>query len=163
MRTYTASILLFASASALAQTMNVEIVDRADKQSSYSYVVPGYSNQNSTGNVNCYGSSNSVNCNGSTYTSTTTSPGMAGSYQVTGATLTLKLPDGRLVVVNCNAKLNWTEWTEGAYRSCRVPLIANIEAEFKGDKAKLRWVVSIDGKKKQTESYQILGILDAPK
>jgi len=32
--------------------------------------------------------------------------------------------------------------TRGNRRSCRLPLVDDIEAEFKGDKAKLEWPVS---------------------
>jgi hypothetical protein len=42
-------------------------------------------------------------------------------------------------------------------------LVENIEAEFHADKAKLEWVVSLDGKKKQTETYKVLAILDKPR
>jgi hypothetical protein len=34
--------------------------------------------------------------------------------------------------------------------------------EFSEDKAKLKWPVSIDGKKIESETYKILGILDKP-
>jgi hypothetical protein len=51
---------------------------------------------------------------------------------------------------------------QGNHRSCRIPLVESIDAEFKGDKAKLEWVVSLDGKKKQSETYKILAILDKP-
>jgi hypothetical protein len=51
---------------------------------------------------------------------------------------------------------------EGNHRSCRVPLVENIQADFHGDKAKLEWVVSLDGKKMQTETYKVLAILDKP-
>jgi hypothetical protein len=34
---------------------------------------------------------------------------------------------------------------------------------FNGDNAKLIWVVSLDGKKKQSETYKVLAILDKPK
>jgi hypothetical protein len=40
------------------------------------------------------------------------------------------------------------------------PLTINVCA---GDKAKLEWVVSLDGKKTQSETYKVLGILDKPK
>jgi hypothetical protein len=40
-----------------------------------------------------------------------------------------------------------------------VPLVDEIEADFKGDKAKLEWVVSLDGKKKQPETYKVLAVL----
>jgi hypothetical protein len=40
--------------------------------------------------------------------------------------------------------------------------VNDIEAEFNGNKTKLRWSVSIDGKKIQSETYKILAILDRP-
>jgi hypothetical protein len=44
-------------------------------------------------------------------------------------------------------------------RSCRTPMVNDIQAEFKGDNAKLRWPVSIDGKKTESETYTIIAIL----
>jgi hypothetical protein len=41
--------------------------------------------------------------------------------------------------------------------------VNDIQADFNGDKAKLEWVVSLDGKKKASETYKILAILDRPK
>ena len=41
-------------------------------------------------------------------------------------------------------------------------LTDKIEAEFNGDKAKLFWPVNLDSKKKKSETYNILGIIDAP-
>jgi len=39
----------------------------------------------------------------------------------------------------------------------RLPICAT--ADFKGDKAKLVWVVSLDGKKMQSETYKVLAVL----
>jgi hypothetical protein len=39
----------------------------------------------------------------------------------------------------------------------------NIQADFRGDNAKLIWPVSLDGKKMQSETYKILGVLGKPK
>ena len=150
------------SIASAAEKMTVVVVDRVDNRSNYSYVVPGFSTNNSSGTANCSGGAGYANCSGSGTTTGVHTPGFVGSYEVSGATLTLQLPDRRLVVVNCKSKMNWTEWDQGAYRSCRIPLVRSIQAEFKGDKAKLRWPVSIDGKKLETESYKILGILDPP-
>ena len=47
-------------------------------------------------------------------------------------------------------------------RSCKIPLVNNIQAEFDGDKAKLKWSVSIDGKKLASETYKILAVIDKP-
>jgi hypothetical protein len=145
------------------QKYEVRVVDRRDNSSNYTYVVPGYSTSSAAANVNCTANSSSANCNGSTTTTGVTRPAFVGSYEVRGATLSLQLPDGRIAVVNCNGKFNWNEWSNpNMYRSCRVPMVANIQAEFDGDKAKLTWSVSIDGKKMQSETYKILAVLDKP-
>jgi len=145
------------------QIYQVKIIDRQDSASNYSYVVPGYSSATTTGNANCTAWGNSANCYGNSTTSGISTPGMVGSYQVKGATLSLELPDGRIAVVNCDAKVNWTEWTNpGMYRSCRAPLVTNIQADFDKDKAKLTWPVSIDGKTMQKETYKIIAILEKP-
>jgi hypothetical protein len=51
----------------------------------------------------------------------------------------------------------------GNRRSCRVPVVDNIQADFKGGNAKLIWPVRLDGKKLESETYKILGVLDKPK
>jgi hypothetical protein len=80
---------------------------------------------------------------------------------VRGAKFSLQLPDGRVVVVNCESKFaEHMAGPAGNHRSCRVPLVDNIKAEFSGDKAKLVWVVSLDGKKMQSETYKVLAVLD---
>jgi hypothetical protein len=43
-----------------------------------------------------------------------------------------------------------------------MPLVDNMPAEFKGDNAKLVWVVSLDGKKMQSETYKVLAVMDKP-
>ena len=44
-------------------------------------------------------------------------------------------------------------------RSCREPLISKVEVEFNGNKAKLKWPVSLDGKKMESETYRIIAVL----
>jgi hypothetical protein len=81
-------------------------------------------------------------------------------FQVRGATLALQLPDGRVAVVNCESKFaEHFAGHAGNRRSCRLPLVDDIQAEFDGDQAKLKWVVSIDGKKMESETYKILAVL----
>lgn len=65
----------------------------------------------------------------------------------------LLLPDGRIAVVACLDK--------GVLmpRDCRVPIIDNIQAEFDGDRAKLLWPVSLDGRKAQSETYKVVAIM----
>ncbi len=156
-----AVLLVVCSASAMAQKFDVTIINRQDNETDYSYVVPGYSNAQSNANVNCDSLGNSVNCNGSGTTTGYSTSAREVSFQVTGATLSLLLPDGRVAVVNCKSKFaERMAGPRGNHRSCRVPLVNNIEADFHGDKAKLRWSVSLDGKKFRSETYEILAVLD---
>jgi len=74
------------------------------------------------------------------------------------------VPDGRVTVVNCESEFKERmAGPAGNHRSCRMPPVDNIQAELHGDKAKLIWVVSLDGKKMQSETYKMLAILDKPK
>lgn len=155
-----AALVLVCAASASAQKLSVKIIDRQDNDTDYTYVVPGHFYSNSNTNVNCNGDVNNVNCNASTNTTGSSTPAHQVSYHVRGATFTLQLPDGRAAVVNCESKFKERmAGPAGNHRSCRMPLVDDIEVEFNGDKAKLKWPVSIDGKKMASETYKILGVL----
>jgi hypothetical protein len=85
-----------------------------------------------------------------------------GTFSVTGATLTLLLPDGREAVVNCAWKFKENfAGPIGNRRSCHVPLTNEVQMETHGDGAKLYWSVSLDGKKTQSETYKILGVFNS--
>jgi len=151
--------LAVSAETATAQKLNVKIIDRRDSATNYAYTAPAYFNSRSDSNVTCYGD---ASCSGSTTTTGSISPPRSISYQVRGATFTLQLPDGRGAVVNCESKYQ----PRGDYinrRDCRMPLVDDIQAEFHGDKAKLTWVVSLDGKKTQSETYKVLAILEKPR
>jgi hypothetical protein len=154
-------LILSCATSASAQKLDVKILDRQDNETEYTYVAPSHFSSQTSANVNCNSNPNNVNCNGSSRTTGSSTPAYEGSYHVRGATLSLQLPDGRVAVVNCESKFaEHMAGPAGNHRSCRVPLVDNIKAEFKGDKAKLVWVVSLDGKKTQSETYKILAVLD---
>jgi hypothetical protein len=158
------ALILACGASASAQNLAVKIVDRQDNETDYTYVVPAHFYSNSNTNVNCNVGDNYANCNGSTLTTGTSTPAHQVSFHVQGATFALRLPDGRIAVVNCRSKFaERFAGPAGNHRSCRMPIVDNIQAAFRGDNARLEWVVSIDGKKTQSETYKVLGILDAPK
>jgi hypothetical protein len=147
-----------------AQQLSVKIIDRQDHDTDYSYVVPGHVYATSNANVNCSGTDVSVNCSGSSTTNGSSTPAQDVPFYVRGATFSLRLPDGRVAVVNCDAKFaEHFAGPRGNHRSCRQPIVDDIEADFHGDNAKLEWPVSLDGKKKQAETYKVLGILDKPK
>jgi hypothetical protein len=129
-----AGAMLACAVSASAQTLQVKIVNKQDSEDQYDYAAV-YNNV-----------------------------AVGKSFSVRGATFTLLLPDSRLVVVNCESKFaEHMAGPIGNRRSCRMPLIGDIQVDFKGDKAKLIWPVSLDGKKMESETYRILGILDKPK
>jgi hypothetical protein len=89
------------------------------------------------------------------------SVGVAQNLNLSGATLTLQLPDGDSAVVNCTSKFQERFAGPGNVRSCRVPLVDEFEADFHGDKAKLYWSVSLDGKKTASETYKIIAVSKA--
>jgi hypothetical protein len=160
MRLAVAGVVLACVASASAQKLSVTIMDRQDNETDYTYVVPGHFNSHSDSTANCYGSYSNVNCIGSSTTNGSVMPAQQVSYHVRGATFTLQLPDGRAAVVNCESKFKERmAGPRGNHRSCRVPLVDEVQADFHGDNAKIEWAVSLDGKKMQSETYKILAIL----
>jgi hypothetical protein len=154
--------LLF-SAQAFAQHLTVKVLNRQDNETDYTYVVPGSFSSQSNSNANCSVTDTIANCSSSTTTNGLNMPAQQVSYHVRGATFTLQLPDSRVVVVNCESKFQERFAGRGNRRSCRIPLVDEIGADFHGDNAKLEWVVSLDGKKIQSETYKVLAILGKPK
>lgn len=156
------AIVLFSPLSA-SQTLQVTIVDRQINDTNYSYVVPGSVWTQSSATANCFGGASGANCSGSSTATGTVIPPRQVSFSVRGATFSLRLPDGRIAVVNCESKFKERfAGPAGNRRSCRMPLSTDLQVEFDGDKAKLIWPVSIDGKKMESETYKILGVLDKP-
>ncbi len=146
-----AVIAFVALAHAKKLTLSVRIVERQANSSQYTFTVPGYASSNCS--LYGYGTAASLNCAASGM------PARSAQFFVHGATLSLLLPDKRIVVVTCDAKANWTDWHQGMWRSCRQPVTDTVEAEFNGDNARLEWSVSLDGRKKQNETYKIIGVL----
>jgi len=148
--------------------LNAVIVDRKTSETSYTYISPARATSTTSSTTNCGGTATTfipqitnidINCNGSASTNTTIQPSAQYGYDVTGATFTLRLPDGRHVIVNCDDKYA-LKFDYINRRSCRMPLVDNISVEFDGDKAKLIWQVSIDGKKTESETYRMLAVLN---
>jgi hypothetical protein len=158
--TLVVGLLFFASLAIAgsAQNINVKIIDRRTGETGYSYQVPGHATSTSDESANCTGSSTNVNCSGSGTTNTEYTAPRSISYSVTGATLSLLLPDGRIAVVNCVSKYK-LKMDYVNRRSCRMPIVDDIPAEFSGKSVKLKWPVSLDGKKFDSETYQILAVL----
>lgn len=155
---FVATALLCGTAS--GQRLNVKIIHRQNSEITYNYQVPEHSQSNTTANANCFGSSSAASCSGTSATSGFTTAPRDVSFTVTGATFSLLLPDGRIAVVNCVSKFKERmAGPAGNHRSCRQPLVDEIEADFHGKKVKLKWPVSLDGKKFESETYKILAVL----
>jgi hypothetical protein len=155
-------LLVFASMLSATEKIRVKIIDRRDSENAYSYSAPQEVQSNSRTDVNCATYPNSANCSATTNTTGTITPPRQISYSVHGATFSLLLVDGRIVVVNCDSKYK----LRGDHinrRSCRTPLVDEIEVEFSKDNAKLYWPVSIDGRKIESETYKIIGVINKPK
>lgn len=132
-------LILATAVSSSAQKLTVKIIDRQDKEEEYNYAA-------------VYNSA---------LLGRTVATGK--TFKVHGATFTLQLPDGRLAIVNCESKFaEHMAGRVGNRRSCRTPVVDSIQADFNGGNAKLIWPVSLDGKKTQSETYKVLGILDKP-
>ena len=142
--------------------MQVKVIQRQTADTPYTYSLPGHTDKSTQTHVKCKDDPKNVNCTQTTTTETEYQAPQQGSYSVTGATLSLALPDGRVAVANCVSKTNFfgpSAQTEHE-RSCRVPPVDDIQAEFKGKNVKLAWPVSVDGSKLESETYKILAILD---
>jgi hypothetical protein len=144
-----------------AQSFSVKIVKRQTGGTRYTYQVSGHLASTSRDGSNCYGTAYgsfaNVNCEESATANTEITAPQVISLRLTGATYSLLLPDGRIAVVNCVSKFEeHFAGRAGNRRSCRMPLVDDIQADFKGRNAKLSWPVSPDGKKTNSETYTIL-------
>lgn len=160
MKVVAAMLMAICCVAAVSQKLRVKIIDRQNNETDYSYVVPGYSSSQSNANVNCNAVGSNVNCSGSGTSNGYSTTAQMVPFRVSGATFSLLLPDGRIAVVNCASKFaERMAGPRGNHRSCRAPIVNDILADFHGDKAKLEWPVSLDGKKMDSETYKVLGIL----
>jgi hypothetical protein len=125
--------------------MDVKIVQRQDNLTTYNFVVPAEYASFEVGRFG-FGS---------------VTPSSQATYNVRGATFSLLLPDGRLVVANCEGKQSFDRSRHGVPRDCKMPMtdVNEITVEFKRNTAKLFWLTSVDGKTFDHETYKILGIL----
>jgi hypothetical protein len=153
----TATVVLAMSPAVFAQTLLVHIVQRHDTKTELTAVIPEGADATPAKSSTTEKKAASGKSTGAADKGTPTR-----SYTVTGATLTLQLPDRRLVQVSCESKYA-LRFDYINRRSCRTPPADEVTAEFNGDEAKLVWSVSLDNRKMQSETYTILNILPSPR
>ena len=86
-----------------AEMVKVQIVDRQDSEQGYSYTIPQSITSTSSTDVSCIAYPNSANCAATTQTTGVATPPRNIAYSVRGATYSLRLKDGKIVVVNCES------------------------------------------------------------
>ncbi len=140
---------------ALAQKLDASVLYRQDSDVAYHAVIPGYSGPDADITGACTLDPDPANCPSPTVT------GHEPSYTLIGTTLSLKLPDGRIALVNCvdrhSAKGNYIN-----RHACGMPMGEHVDVEFLGQSAKLTWLVTPDGKKIESETYKVVAMLDKP-
>lgn len=144
--------LAFTVSSASAQKQNVSVLYRQDSDVAYHAVIPGYSGPGADVTGACTLDPDPANCPAEIPTAN------EANYRVVGTTLSLGLPDGRIAVVNCVNRFS----AKGTYinrRSCGMPMVERVDAEFNGHKARLTWVVGQDGKRIESETYKVIAVL----
>ncbi len=169
-------LILAATFAHASDKLEVRIVGRQENGVSRASSVAGFSHARPTSPADP-DPARQVHANGITYVDCSTQPASSGCAGPTGtallarpgftvvtpnrargATLALQLPNGRVAVVTCAGKTDWTNPSRP--RDCRVPPVPVIQAEFDGRKAKLRWPASVDGKKTKSETYEVLAVLE---
>ena len=146
----TAAIALTLTPAAFAQTLLVHIVERQDTKTELTAEIPDSADTTSSKSV-----TGEKKAGGNDKSAAKADKGtQTRSHTVTGATLTLQLPDRRLVRVTCESKYA-LRFDYINRRSCRTPPADEVTAEFNGNEAKLIWSVSLDNRKTQSETYTI--------
>jgi len=147
--------LLVCADSVEAQKLDATVLYRQSSDSAYSALIPGYSAPDAP---DCAADAANAECFRPTHASG--AGPIAHSYNVVGTTLSLQLPDGQIAVVNCINKSKFS--SSGAYivqRNCGMPMVEHVEAELKGDMARLEWPKAPDSKKTESEKYRIVAVL----
>ena len=149
------SLVVVSSAHADDQATAVTLLARQFFTNEYQAELPGRSSGRSTATATCSNIGTMTSCSGSGESSGTTVPPRVTYSEAHGAILALQAPDGRVAVVRCVSK--YAPRGDGInQRSCRIPSQRHFTAEFKGEKAKLRWASGWDQKKIQSETYDLL-------
>jgi hypothetical protein len=150
--------LAFCVRSLFAQKLEATILYRQDSDSIYTAVIPLPDGSTPAGIVDCAADATDDACLNPSQTGVPGRPFL----RVTGTTLSLLLPDGRVAVLNCLNKFS-SKGTALNRRGCAMPLVKHVEADFSGRNAKLRWIFSTDHSKTESETYRIVALLDKPK
>lgn len=140
-----------------AQKVEATVLYRQNSDTSYRAMIPKPDGSRPEGVIDCAAEVANAVCENPVPDTTTGQP----SLNVTGTTVSLLLPDGRVAIVNCLNKYSF----KGNYvnrRSCAMPMVSRVQADLDGKNAKLRWSPVADNPKAETETYHIVALLNQP-
>jgi hypothetical protein len=140
---------------AFAQKVEATVLYRQNSDSNYAALVPNQAGVIPDGVVDCAAQIANEACSGPAQASAPGQPAL----NVSGTTLSLLLPDGKVAVVNCLNKYS-SRTDMIVRRSCAMPMVEHVEADFDGQRARLKWPVSPDGRKTESETYKVVALLD---
>ena len=135
---------------ASAQKLDATVLYRQNSDTDYNAVIPGWSSA-----TDCAADPTDPGCS---VLRPNAAPGEV-FYNVVGTTLSLQLPDGRVAVLNCVNKFA-SRANHIHSRSCGMPIVDHVQAEFNGHRAKLEWMFSLDSNKLESETYSVVAVLD---
>jgi len=141
-----------------AQKLEATVLYRQDSDVNYFAVIPGYTSPEAENSPTCALDPNPAECSPTSRNNELLSAQGEVTYNVTGTTLSLLLPDGRVALLNCINKYS-ARGTFVNRRSCGMPMSEHVQAEINGKTAKLKWTVGTDGKN-QSETYKVIALLD---
>jgi hypothetical protein len=151
-------VLLCLAPCAFAQKMQVKVIGHKTPGYAYTRNLPGVALSNGNSSANCSAYGNNANCSSSGNSGTVYVPPRTVQGTLYGQNITLLLPDGRKALVHCED--HYSKMTNGLHQ-CKAPAVDEIEADFSGKKVKLKWPVGIDGKKSESETYEIFKVISA--
>jgi hypothetical protein len=143
---------------AYAQKLEVSVLNRQDSDLNYFAVIPGHSSEAAVTSQSCALDFNPADCLPANGGNALLSSQGEVTYNVVGTTLSLLLPDGRVALVNCVNRYS----PKGNYinrKSCGMPLVERVHAEFSGKTAKLKWAIGGEGKV-ESETYKLVALLE---
>jgi hypothetical protein len=144
--------LLSSVSTVSAQKIDATVLYRQNSDTGYTVLVPGFAPE---GAVDCAADIANDACSQAVPTA---APGQP-SLSVTGTTLSLLLPDGRVAVVNCPNRYSF-KGTAINRRTCAMPLVEHVEAQFAGSRATLKWLIGSNDRKIESEKYTVVAFLD---
>lgn len=139
---------------AFAQKLDATVLYRQNSDTDYNALIPGYS-----GTTDCAANPTDQECSPATRTAPLSSAANDVTYNVVGTTLSLLLPDGRVAVLNCVNKFS-SNTSHIHSRTCGMPMVEHVQAQFNGASAKLEWPIAPGGKKLESETYKVVAVLN---